>query len=195
MIPPIAKFKLVHESYTLDGDTNNTGVMIDVSWKEHDFRVPMCWMMRLETNAYKKFMRFFEDINTTEEMREIISKLRVQFDAKVTFSYFYTSFPFFKEREKTKSKLKFMKYLLQNQSAFTMKKVIRQENGNYVMTVKVIDQTGTHRQLVAILKETKVAMLNESKKKGRVFDIDINLISHGTSFAKNVEPQKISIVC
>ena len=195
MIPPIAKFKLVHESYTLDGDTNNTGVMIDVSWKEHDFRVPMCWMMRLETNAYKKFMRFFEDINTTEEMREIISKLRVQFDAKVTFSYFNTSFPFFQEREKTKSKLKFMKYLLQNQSAFTIKKVIRQENGNYVMTVKVIDQTGTHRQLVAILKETKVAMLNESKKKGRVFDIDINLISHGTSFAKNVEPQKISIVC
>ena len=48
-----------------------------------------------------------------------------------------------------------------------MKKVIRQGNGNYVMTVKVIDQTGTHRQLVAILKETKVAMLNESQKKGK----------------------------
>ena len=60
-----------------------------------------------------------------------------------------------------------MKYLLQNQSAFSMKKVIRQGNGNYVMTVKVIDQNGTHRQLVAILKETKVAMLNESKKKGK----------------------------
>ena len=74
---------------------------------------------------------------------------------------------FFQEREKTKSKLKFMKYLLQNQSAFSMKKVIRQGNGNYVMTVKVIDQTGTHRQLVAILKETKVAMLNESQKKGK----------------------------
>ena len=59
-----------------------------------------------------------------------------------------------------------MKYLLQNQSAFALKKVIRQGNGNYVMTVKVIDQTGTHRQLVTILKETKVAMLNESQKKG-----------------------------
>ena len=59
-----------------------------------------------------------------------------------------------------------MKYLLQNQSAFSMKKVVRQGNGNYVMTVKVIDQTGTDRQLVAVLKETKVAMLNESKKKG-----------------------------
>ena len=87
MIPPIAKFKLVHESYSLlDDDSSNTGVMIDVSWKEHDFRVPMCWMMRLETNAYKKFIRFFEDKNTSEEMREIISKLRVQFDAKVGFS-------------------------------------------------------------------------------------------------------------
>ena len=87
MIPPIAKFKLVHESYSLlDYDSSNTGVMIDVSWKEHDFRVPMCWMMRLETNAYKKFIRFFEDKNTSEEMREIISKLRVQFDAKVGFS-------------------------------------------------------------------------------------------------------------
>jgi len=60
-----------------------------------------------------------------------------------------------------------MKYLLQNQSAFSMKKVVRQGNGNYVMTVKVIDQTGTDRQLVAVLKETKVAMLNESKKKGK----------------------------
>ena len=60
-----------------------------------------------------------------------------------------------------------MKYLLQNQSAFSMKKVLRQGNGNYVMTVKVIDQTGTDRQLVAVLKETKVAMLNESKKKGK----------------------------
>ena len=60
-----------------------------------------------------------------------------------------------------------MKYLLQNQSAFSMKKVVRQGNGNYLMTVKVIDQTGTDRQLVAVLKETKVAMLNESKKKGK----------------------------
>ena len=74
---------------------------------------------------------------------------------------------FFQEREKTKSKLKFMKYLLQNQSAFALKKVIRQGNGNYVMTVKIIDQTGTYRQLVAILKETKVSTLNESQKKGK----------------------------
>jgi len=151
MIPPIATFKLVHESYTLDGDLSNTGVMIDVSWKEHDFRVPMCWMMRLETNTGKRFIRFAEDINTSEEMLEIISKLRVQYDAK--------------EREKTKSKLKFMKYLLEHQSAFVLKKVTRQENGNYLMTVKIMDTTGTERVLVAILKETKVLMLNESHKK------------------------------
>jgi len=199
MIPPIAKFKLVHESYSLDGDSNNTGVMIDVSWKEHDFRVPMCWMMRLETNAYKKFMRFFEDKNTSEEMREIISKLRVQFDAKVAFSLF--SVPrfigLFQEREKTKSKLKFMKYLLQNQSAFSMKKVVRQGNGNFVMTVKVIDQTGTHRQLVAILKETKVAMLNESKKKGKgsILIPTYFCVKETLNFSKNLEPKKISTVC
>ena len=93
MIPPIATFKLVHESYTLDGDLSNTGVMIDVSWKEHYFRVPMCWMMRLETNTAKRFIRFAEDINTTEEMLEIISKLRVQYDAKVKF---YSSFQGYK---------------------------------------------------------------------------------------------------
>ena len=59
-----------------------------------------------------------------------------------------------------------MKYLLEHQSAFSIKKVTRQENGNYLMTVKIMDTTGTERILVAILKETKVSMLNESHKKG-----------------------------
>ena len=92
LIPPIATFKLVHESYTLDGDLANIGVMIDVSWKEHDFRVPMCWMMRLETNTMKKFMRFAEDRKTSEEMLEIIKKLRVQLDAKVKTQLFWHHF-------------------------------------------------------------------------------------------------------
>jgi len=150
MIPPIATFRLVHESYTLDGDLSNLGVMIDISWKEHDFRVPLCWMMRLETNTGKKFMKFVEDRKTSEEMVEIMTKLRLQFDAK--------------EKEKSKSKIKLMNFLLQRQSAFTIKRVVRQANGNYLMTVKIIDQTGKHRQLVALLKETKVSMLNESQK-------------------------------
>ena len=90
-----------------------------------------------------------------------------------------------------------MKYLLQNQSAFSMKKVVRQGNGNYVMTVKVIDQTGTDRQLVAVLKETKVAMLNESKKKGKgSILISTHFCVEGKlNFLKNLEPKKISTVC
>ena len=59
-----------------------------------------------------------------------------------------------------------MKYLLQHQSAFAMKKVTRQANGNYMMIVRIVDETGTERQVAAVLKETKVSMLNESQKQG-----------------------------
>ena len=59
-----------------------------------------------------------------------------------------------------------MKHLLQHQSAFAMKKVTRQANGNYTMIVRIVDETGTERQLGTVLKETKVSMLNESQKQG-----------------------------
>ena len=59
-----------------------------------------------------------------------------------------------------------MKFLLSNQSAFKMKRVKRQENGCYSILVKIIDQNGNSRQLVALMKETKVSMLNQSQKTG-----------------------------
>ena len=58
--------------------------------------------------------------------------------------------------------------LLVDQTSFKMKRVQRQANGSYLIQVKIIDQDGIQRQLVALLKETKVTMLNEAQKKGLV---------------------------
>jgi len=151
LIPPIAKFKLVHESYKLTNqqlsEKDKCGVMIDINWKQHDFRLPMCWMIRLETITAKKFYDFVQDINTSEEMSEIIMKIKKQSTLKATTS-----------------KSKFMTFLLDRQSSFKMKRVKRQQNGCYSILVKIIDQNGNRRQLVGIMQEDQVQKLNESQK-------------------------------